>query len=35
MPEGEREFRSWKKHLSDYAKKLQLPFILSWFWYGR
>lgn len=29
MPEGEREFRSWKKHLSDYAKKLQLPFILK------
>lgn len=27
MPEGEREFRSWKQHLADYVTKCQ--FLLS------
>lgn len=29
MPEGEREFRSWKKHLADYATKMPVPVILK------
>lgn len=29
MPEGEREFRSWKKNLSDYASQITVPLILK------
>jgi isopentenyl-diphosphate delta-isomerase len=29
MPEGEREFRSWKQHLADYATKMPVPVILK------
>ena len=29
MPEGEREFCSWKKHLADYATKMPVPVILK------
>lgn len=36
MPEGEREFRSWRQHLTDYSQRLDLPLILkrSWLWHG-
>ncbi|ESV53827.1 isopentenyl pyrophosphate isomerase [Streptococcus agalactiae LMG 14747] len=29
MPEGEREFRSWKKNLADYATKMPVPVMLK------
>lgn len=29
MPEGEREFRQWKKNLADYATKMPVPVILK------
>ena len=29
MPEGEREFRSWRQHLADYSQRLDLPLILK------
>ena len=29
MPEGEREFKSWKSHLADYAKEMPVPIILK------
>ncbi|MGT2741735.1 type 2 isopentenyl-diphosphate Delta-isomerase [Streptococcus plurextorum] len=29
MPEGEREFRSWKDNLEDYAKDLDIPIVLK------
>ncbi|MBM7643136.1 type 2 isopentenyl-diphosphate Delta-isomerase [Streptococcus loxodontisalivarius] len=29
MPEGEREFRSWKKNLTDYIDRLESPLILK------
>ncbi|WP_274641807.1 type 2 isopentenyl-diphosphate Delta-isomerase [Streptococcus equinus] len=29
MPEGEREFRSWKKNLENYATKMPVPVILK------
>lgn len=29
MPEGEREFKSWKKHLADYVKESPCPLILK------
>lgn len=29
MPEGERVFRSWKQHLSDYANQVSIPLILK------
>lgn len=29
MPEGEREFRSWKKNLEDYATKMPVPVVLK------
>lgn len=29
MPEGEREFRSWKQNLADYAKKMPVPVMLK------
>ncbi len=29
MPEGEREFKSWKSHLADYAKEIPVPIILK------
>lgn len=29
MPEGEREFRSWKKNLADYANQISIPVILK------
>ncbi|WP_125392550.1 type 2 isopentenyl-diphosphate Delta-isomerase [Streptococcus gordonii] len=29
MPEGEREFRSWRQHLTDYSQRLDLPLILK------
>lgn len=29
MPEGEREFRSWKAHLQDYAKQFPIPIVLK------
>ncbi|MBM7636817.1 type 2 isopentenyl-diphosphate Delta-isomerase [Streptococcus saliviloxodontae] len=29
MPEGERVFRPWKKHIKDYATKLEAPLILK------
>ena len=29
MPEGERQFRSWKSHLIDYAQKMPVPVILK------
>lgn len=29
MPEGEREFKSWKSHLADYAKEMPVPLILK------
>ncbi|WP_045797843.1 type 2 isopentenyl-diphosphate Delta-isomerase [Streptococcus equinus] len=29
MPEGEREFRSWKKNLENYATKMPVPVVLK------
>ena len=29
MPEGEREFRSWRQHLTDYSQRLEIPLILK------
>ena len=29
MPEGEREFRSWKQHLADYVTKMSVPVVLK------
>ncbi|MGT2887417.1 type 2 isopentenyl-diphosphate Delta-isomerase [Streptococcus didelphis] len=29
MPEGEREFRSWRKNLKDYAEQIPVPIILK------
>ena len=29
MPEGEREFRSWRQHLADYSQRLEVPLILK------
>lgn len=29
MPEGEREFKSWKSNLADYAKEMPVPIILK------
>lgn len=29
MPEGEREFQSWKKNLADYANQISIPVILK------
>ncbi|WP_024343980.1 type 2 isopentenyl-diphosphate Delta-isomerase [Streptococcus equinus] len=29
MPEGEREFRSWKKNLENYATKMPIPVVLK------
>ena len=29
MPEGEREFRSWRQHLEDYGQRLEVPLILK------
>lgn len=29
MPEGEREFRQWKKNLADYATKMPVPVVLK------
>lgn len=29
MPEGEREFRSWKSNLADYASQISVPVILK------
>lgn len=29
MPEGEREFHSWKKNLEDYATKMPVPVVLK------
>lgn len=29
MPEGEREFRSWKKNLENYATKMPVPIVLK------
>ena len=29
MPEGEREFRSWRQHLTDYGQRLEVPLILK------
>lgn len=29
MPEGERQFRSWRQHLKDYAEQIPVPIILK------